>query len=84
MVVDLQKLQNEVKKLKEKKSKINLSKVDKILKGRLPSKDIVKKGPQATVVVNVPDNNLTRKMDRDKSRFFKQTWEEEKKRLFFR
>ena len=51
---------------------------------RIVSKAILKKSKQVTVKVEPHEYNLTKKMDRDKSRFFKQTWEEERKRLFFK
>lgn len=51
---------------------------------RIIIKDLLKKEKQATVVTEVPEYDLTEKMDRDRSRFFKKTWEEEKKRLFFK
>ena len=62
-----------------------VDKSDKVSKiKRLANKAIFKKSPQAKVKVEVQDYDLTTKMQRDKSRFFKTAWEEEKKELFFK
>lgn len=52
--------------------------LDKIIKKKTISRDIVKKGKETTVVIDKP------KVSEDKSRFFKKTWEEEKRNLFFK
>ena len=59
------------KEKKEKKSKIGL-------KSKVEFKKIFTKGKQVTVVENQPVYT------KDRSRFFKETWEEEKRGLFFK
>lgn len=58
------------------------NKVDSKLDKKVTSKRLTKKN-NTRVVYATPDYNLTRPMQRDKSRFFKTEWEEEKKQLFF-
>lgn len=50
----------------------------KAISSRAVYKSAIKKGPQATIVENQPVYS------KDRSRFFKDTWEEEKRSLFFR
>lgn len=64
-------------KAEDKKSVIKLG-YRKIL-----NRPIIKQH-KTIVKVDIPDNNLLSQMDRDKSRFFKNTWDEEKRSLFFK
>jgi len=52
-------------------------KLSKLIKGKLKSKNVLKEQNNATVVVSQPVYS------KDKSRYFKTTWEEEKRQLFF-
>lgn len=69
----------ELKDIKTNKKKSKLLKfVDKLGRSKLSNKRILKKEPHATVIVNQPVYT------QDKSRFFKEAWEEEKKQLYFK
>lgn len=59
-------------------------KKDKFLPKKILNRTIIKSVPRATVVVESPNMDLTTPMQRDKSRFFKKTWDEEKRSLFFK
>ena len=82
---EVRKKENELSNIKEKVLIAKASNFIKKLKlpSKLPDRRIVRK-EQAQVKVSAPDYNLMRKMDRDKSRYFKTAWEEEKKQLFFK
>lgn len=69
-------------KEKKEKDKSLGGTVFKVLKKTFPkklkSKDIIKSSPRATIVENQPVYT------QDKSRFFKDEWDEEKRQLFFK
>ena len=66
------------KKKKDKFVKGLFKKIDKVYKSRLPSRSIVREDEQSTVDVSQPVYS------QDKSRFFKKTWEEQKRQLYFK
>ncbi len=72
MVVDFEKVMREVKKLKEKKSK----KKEKILSKRIVSRKILKPS-QMTITIK------QREIEPYKPIFFKDTFEHEKRSMFF-
>ena len=50
---------------------------------KMSIKKISRETPRATIVVN-RSANLLQKAERDRNRFFKEAYEEEKRRLFFK
>lgn len=74
-------------KKKEHKGKLHMPSVaDKIigkkyLTGRIVSKSIVKETSRPTIIMH-KQKPLLSPMERDKSRFFKETWEQERRNLF--
>ena len=76
--VAIAKVKAETTYEKEKRKKKPEGKLNKFLKSKAQYKKIFTKGKQVTVVENQPVYT------KDRSRFFKETWEEEKRQLYFK
>ena len=79
MVVDLEKLQKQVKILKTKEHEKSNKKLVKQLTKPITSKSVVRSSPRATVVIRQPN---TPDVLSDPNRFFKSTYKNEKRNMF--